>query len=240
MSTFTCCAVMLLLTTASTLAQVLQIDQRADLSGKFYYGIRTNAPMGQTFTPASNAVGFVQLYVVAGGSAVLHANLREGGVTGPMMAQSRQVAVAGGFSGILHFGFATNLAVTASQLYCIEPIIDSGADCSIVIYHFTYPGGEAIVQGAPINWSTDMWFREGTVANYPRFEGLAAAPSGSGQFQAVLTGLAGQQVVVEASNDAISWLPIQTNTFNSTTMTATISNAPSATLLLRAFYPIAP
>ena len=34
-----------------------------------------------------------------------------------------------------------------------------------------------------------------------------------GQFRSMLTGPPGQSVVVEASNDLLTWLPIWTNTF---------------------------
>src|SRR5262245_47459373 len=95
--------VVLAVATASVAGQVLQVDQRADAFGAWSYGIRTNTPMGQTFTPSSNAVGFVQFEMDRGGPSVMHVNLRSGGITGPVIARSRQRALAAGFSVIILF-----------------------------------------------------------------------------------------------------------------------------------------
>jgi hypothetical protein len=133
------CIAMLLFATDSVLSQLLQVDQRADLSGSFPYGVRTNAPMGQTFTPSSNAIGFVQFQLYDGGPCVMHVNLRRGGITGPVIAHSRATRVGGGTRIPIHFDFATNVPIAVGQLHCVEPIIDSGNDCSLVIYHYTYP-----------------------------------------------------------------------------------------------------
>src|SRR4051794_33824083 len=90
------CIAMLLFATEPVFSQLLQVDQRADLSGSWPYGVRTNAPMGQTFTPSSNAIGFVQFQLYDGGPCVMHVNLRLGGITGPVIAQSRATRIAGG------------------------------------------------------------------------------------------------------------------------------------------------
>ena len=238
MRTGICGNALLILATASVAAQLLQVDQRADLYGNQSYGVQTNAPMGQTFTPSSNTVGFVQLRLYSGGPSVMHVNLRRGGITGPIIAQSRSARVAAGFQVPIHFDFGTNVPVTAGQLHCVEPVIDSGSDCSLVVYHYVYPGGEAIVRGAPVSAVADMWFREGPVASFPRFASVSGGGQVSAQFQATLTGLPGQPVVIETSSDGISWLPFQTNRFTSSSLLLSYSNEVALTRFFRAFYPI--
>jgi hypothetical protein len=213
----------------SMLAQLLHVDQRADLYGNWSYGIRTNAPMGQTFTPSSNAVGFVQLQLYRGGPSVMHLNLRRGGINGPLIAQSRRLEVARGFQVPILFDFGTNVPVNAGELHCAEPIIDSGDDCSLVIYHYSYPKGEAIVRGVPVSPVADMWFREGPVASFPRFTAVSVGPPGSAQVQATLSGLIGQQVAVEVSNDGTRWLRHQTNLFTNSVITFNSSNVVTPT-----------
>lgn len=215
-------------------AQLLQVDQHADAYGNGFYSVTTNAPIGQTFTPTTNALGFAQLFMWEGGPAKLHLNLRSNGITGPLIATSRSVRIPASFKIPIMFDFAANVPVTAEQVYCLEPVLETGADCSFVYYHYSYPRGEGIVEGQPsTSIYTDMWFREGTVADFPRF---TSEWERSNQFVGTVSGLTGQQLVIESSTDGFTWHQLQTNTFTSNTMSFSYSNASAPQTFYRALY----
>ena len=94
------------------------------------------------------------------------------------------------------------------------------------------------MKGAPVSAVADMWFREGPVASFPRFTDQSVVPGNSREFQATLIGLAGRQVVIETSSDALAWTPLRTNLFTNSTLPFTYSNAVGPSRFYRAFYPI--
>ncbi len=223
------------LATGSILGQLLQVDQRADAYGNWYYGIKTNAPMGQTFTPSSNAVGFVQFQMKSSGTSKLHVDLRGGGIAGPVIAQSRPQTVTNASFTVVLFEFGANVPVISGQLYCVEPIIDSGSDCIMQLYHYAYPRGEALLKGTPVSSITDMFFREGTVARFPSFDAMTALRNPT-RVQMTLGGFTGQQIVVERSLDRVSWTPFHTNLFTNSPIVVTHSNTTAPAQFYRAFY----
>src|SRR5215213_8828122 len=108
---------LLLVSVIVSSAQLLIVDQQANSFGNGYYSIVTNAPIGQTFTPATNKIGFVELEVYDGGPATLRVNLRKDGITGPLIATSRSATVSTGFFQRVYFDFGTNIPVIAEQVY---------------------------------------------------------------------------------------------------------------------------
>jgi hypothetical protein len=230
------CLIFAALPAVTGLSQLLQVDQRADSYGNGDYSITTNTPIGQTFMPATNGVGFVELFIWEGGPATLRVNLRAAGIAGPLVAMSRPVRITASFKVPIRFDFGTNVPVVPEQSYCIEPILESGADCRFVFYHYGYPRGEGIVDGKPsTSIYSDMWFREGVVADFPRFTSLPA--QALNRFSATLSGLPGQQIVIESSADGVTWLRLQTNVLTEGTLLFSDTNAIGWQRFYRAFYP---
>ena len=190
------------------------MDQSAGLDvglGHGFYGMRTNAPLGQTFTPAASTVGFVELGIGQGGPSKLRVSLRSDAITGSLLARSSAVNVARDFQGVVLFSFATNIAVVPGRTYCLEAEVEAGSDCTVAIYHFGYPRGAAILKGNPASPAADMWFREGPITSFPRFGDASFDSDGGRVFKTSLVGHAGQFVVVEFSTNLIEWNLLRTN-----------------------------
>jgi hypothetical protein len=150
-------------------------------------------------------------------------------------------AAAPGPDGILLFSFGTNVSVNPGRLYCLEPFVESGEDCSLVFYHFGYPRGTPIVNGKPLqgkeNEPVDMWFREGAISQFPRFTAISANDAGSRSIKLHLTGQAGALVVIESSSDGKTWSAIQTNTLLETQTELKLTNADAPCQFFRAIHP---
>src|SRR5215213_2360002 len=107
---------LLLASVIASSAQLLVVDQQANYLGNGHYSIVTNAPIGQTFTPATNKIGFVELQVYDGGPATLRVNLRKDGIVGPILATSRHVTISTGSFMQVFFDFGTNVPVIPEQI----------------------------------------------------------------------------------------------------------------------------
>ncbi len=224
-----------------TAGQVLRVDQKAGLDGSLghvFYPMRTNAPMAQLFTPSSNAVGFVQLGIGGGGPARLHVNLRSGSITGAVLAASRAVNIPSGYKGVVHFGFDTNMAVVPEQPHFFEPVIDSGNDCTLALYHFGYLRGMAYIQGVALKSIYSFWFREGVVADFPRFSNPYVRRDDPERFYVNLAGLPGETVVTESSADGTTWTRLQTNELTGSMTQLVLTNATAPQQFYRVFYPV--
>jgi hypothetical protein len=217
-------------------AQLLIVDQQANYTGNGYYSIVTNAPIGQTFTPATNKIGFVELQVYDGGPATLRVNLRKDGITGPIIGTSRFATIPISSFLRVFFDFGTNVPVIPEQLYCIEPVLKSGEDCRFVYYHYGYPRGEGIVNGQPsTSIYSDMRFREGVLAQFAQFSAFSKRKY---LIEGTVSGAPGQDLVIEYSPNAVTWVPMQTNRFESNIMSFVDSNCFAPQMFYRAYYSI--
>jgi hypothetical protein len=129
------------------------------------------SPYGQSFTPATNLVGFIRLKVgdrFAGNSlgATLFVNLRTGTIGGPVASSTDPVLLPDGFFGTVNFFFATPVPVTPGTTYFFQPVVQAGDSWIVDGGAFNYPGGTAWVGGSSIPGS-DYWFREGFVVPEP-------------------------------------------------------------------------
>jgi hypothetical protein len=230
------------LLSSTAAGQVLLVDQAAGVSsstiGHVFYSMETNAPMGQMFTPLSNAVGFVQLGMGARSPVRLHIHLRGDSLTGPILATSRTINIPAGFKGVAHFNFETNVAVAPGWPYCIEPINESTNDCSVTLYHYGYSKGVALLKGTPLNWPYGFWFREGAIASFPKLSGTYLRRDEPDRFHVTLAGLNGEVFVSESSVDGVTWVRFQTNRLTASPMDLVFTNTTTPWRLYRVTYPV--
>src|ERR1700691_2962928 len=78
----------------------LVYDQQSSLGGTYEgtVNIQSSQPVGQSFTPSLDAVGFIQLYLLGinsgnNANAVVYVNLLSGSITGQTIGQSAPVTV---------------------------------------------------------------------------------------------------------------------------------------------------
>ena len=125
-------------------------------------------PMGQSFTPSLDGVGFIRLRLGRGSldqGATIFLNLRTESITGAVLAATSPVTLPVGFIGTADFMFASNIPVTPGTAYYFQPIIQSGGPFSVNAGVLLYPGGSAFLNGNPV--SEDLWFREGVIVPEP-------------------------------------------------------------------------
>jgi hypothetical protein len=135
--------------------------------------IQTGQPMGQSFTPSLNAIGFVRLNLFDqnrnnGTGAVVYVNLRSDSITGSIIDSTAPVALPDNFgpNGFVSFFFGNNVPLQAGTKYYLQPIVQSGDLWGAVGDAFNYSGGELYYQGTSSTLS-DLWFREGIIVPEP-------------------------------------------------------------------------
>lgn len=132
--------------------------------------IGPSQPLGQSFTPALNSIGFVRLKLDDAkkgndlGSTMI-VLLRQSTITGPVIASTDPVALIDGFYGPVNFYFSSTVPVAAGTKYCLQPMIQSGDRVGIVAYNYGYVGGSEFYRGIPSG--SDLWFREGIIIDVP-------------------------------------------------------------------------
>lgn len=168
-------AMVLLISNSILLAQGLfQYDQQTanqDLLNENSGGIDlSRQPLGQSFTPSLNAIGFIRLYLSSGGTAgsgTFNINLRSDSVTGALLGTSDSVTLPAQTVGFVDFLFHTPVSVTPGNTYFFQPQQTSGTgwatDGSSL---YNYSGGNGFVDGATLP-QFDLWFREGVVVPEP-------------------------------------------------------------------------
>lgn len=138
------------------------------------FGLGSDQPMGQSFTPSLSTVGFFSLYLYSlapppvGGDAYVDVILHSGSITGPTIGTSESVLVPNGSVGAVSFIFDTPVSVTAGTQYFMQPVIVSGPNvvAAASSTSYNYGGGTAIFQGAPYV-TDDLWFQEGIIVPEP-------------------------------------------------------------------------
>jgi PEP-CTERM motif len=130
--------------------------------------------IAQSFTPSFSAVGFVQFneYVPFGigpngnPPVTFVVNLRQVAYDGPILSSTDPVVLANYGTEIGTFYFPDNIAITAGQLYFLEPVLLSPGFLNVGDKSpSSYPGGDAWNNG--LQDTGDYWFREGVVVPEP-------------------------------------------------------------------------
>ena len=134
-------------------------------------------PIGQSFTPMLNTVGFIRIYLVGGafGGGTFTINLRSDSITGNVIGSTTPVAASG--SGPVNFVFDAPVAVTPGLTYFFQPVVQSGGGWGAFLAGYNYPGGTAFVNGSALPGS-DFWFREGAVVPEPSASALLVIGGG--------------------------------------------------------------
>lgn len=175
-------AMMILSATCSAYAQgTFVYDQQSATNGRATGGsrIQNQQPMGQSFTPQSSLVGFVQFqfgnFSGSVGSTV-YVSLMENSITGNVLAVSAPIFMANNFLGTTNFFFPSNVPVQPGSEYYFRPVLQSGDNLSVLSDLYNYPGGTAFFNGAPTtDPGLDFWFREGYIVPEPSVACLSLA-----------------------------------------------------------------
>jgi hypothetical protein len=155
-----------------------QSSIESDLGGQGF-AIQTFQPMGQSFTPSLDGVGFIRMHLARGSfdqGAVIFLNLRTDSITGAVFAATSPVTLPVGFIGTVDFLFPNQVPLTPGTTYYFQPIIQSGGPFSASGDTFRYPGGSGFLNGNPV--SEDLWFREGIIVPEPSVTGLLLVGAG--------------------------------------------------------------
>jgi hypothetical protein len=132
-------------------------------------------PMGQSFTPALSAIGFVQFKFADpsrgdGVGATVYVNVLADSISGTVLASTTPVLMPDGFFwGTTSFFFSAPVSVTPDTTYYLQPVVLSGDPLWDVIGgNYGYPGGTFYSSGAPSSSGLDLWFREGVIIPEPQ------------------------------------------------------------------------
>jgi hypothetical protein len=131
-------------------------------------------PLGQTFAPTLESVGFIRLYIYSSGlgPGTILLNLRSGSITGNTERSTTPVTLNSGFSGPVDFFFPSPTPVIPNATYVFQPVVQSGGGWGARIGAYNYLGGTAIINGSA-SPSVDFWFREGLYIPEPSATALA-------------------------------------------------------------------
>jgi hypothetical protein len=155
-----------------------QSSASENAQGEFAIGIQPNQPIGQSFTPSLDGVGFIRLYTgdssFNGVGATLYVNLRSDSMTGPIIGTTSAILLPDGFVGRTNFFFTTQVPVTPGVTYYFQPVVQSGDTWQIISdsgQNFSYAGGTAFYHGTASPFE-DLWFREGIIVPEPSLSAL--------------------------------------------------------------------
>jgi hypothetical protein len=147
--------------------------------------IQDSQPIGQSFTPSLDGVGFVRFHFFDfvrnnGIGAILYVNLRTDSITGPIIESTAPVALPDNFgsvnTGFVDFFFPGNIPLQPGVKYYFQPIVQSGDRWGMFGDSFGYPGGDLYSGGTA--FSSDFWFREGVIVPEPSLPALLMAGAG--------------------------------------------------------------
>lgn len=145
-------------------------DQQSSGPISASWSARHLAPIGQEVVPTSNSLNAVELFVANRDTVFprpnrIQVNIREGAITGTLLATSLPVRVPFGFEGVAHFAFPASVPLTPGRTYVLEIVVldPNGGNIAVGGGSGTYTAGRAIIQAVPVPpTSRDcLWFREG-------------------------------------------------------------------------------
>jgi hypothetical protein len=148
------------------------------------YVIEANQPIGQSFTPALSAVGFVQLelgdaVLLNGLGGTVHVNLRTDAIDGPILSSTTPVFMPDNFFGATNFFFPMPVPVAPGLSYYFQPVVESGDSWRVnTDFGSGYPAGTMYLQGAAVQ-NAYFWFREGVITPEPSSAVLLLVGSGA-------------------------------------------------------------
>ena len=133
------------------------------------------APMGQEFTPAYSALDVVELILARNAPGSVFVRIRDGSITGTVLAASDTLAFAG--EADLEFVSALfrfpRVALTPQNMYVLEIVQVEGEFLAARSDGSTYPVGRLIL-GGQVEENRDLWFKEGAIS--PRPPDVPTAP----------------------------------------------------------------
>lgn len=144
-------------------APIATVDQE-QIGLDFNANIGVFAPIGQSFTPTLSGLDAVELMMIdsEGPPGNVFVRIRTDTINGSIIGTSFTNSLPDGSAGILHFDFASTVALTPGNVYVIEAVLESGSSNVHWIGSDSnpYSGGTAFLAGGV--WADDdMWFREG-------------------------------------------------------------------------------
>jgi hypothetical protein len=136
-------------------------------------------PMGQSFRPQFNSIGFVTLNLFDADAfqnnfgASVYVNVRSNSVTGLILGTSATVFMPGQFFGITNFLFSAPVSLVSGATYYLQPVVQTGFGWGSYITDGSYAGGSLIRDGTPFS-GRNLWFQEGVIGT-PEPSSLALA-----------------------------------------------------------------
>jgi hypothetical protein len=127
--------------------------------------IQSAQPIGQSFTPSLNAVGFIRVTLIDRTAnsvgATVYINLHSGSITGPILASTEPVRMPDNYGGATTFFFSNPIPVVPGTTLYFRPVVQSGDAWGIYHdRHYDYSGGMMFGFGLPAP-DSDLWFRQG-------------------------------------------------------------------------------
>ncbi len=122
-------------------------------------------PLGQSFTPTFDSIGFVEFQLLNGVSgSTFTVNVLSGSISGSVLGTTDPVVYNS--NGTYDFFFSNPVSLTPGTQYFMQPVVSSGGFANMPITFIQYTGGDAIYDGTTHS-DRDFWFREGVVNNVP-------------------------------------------------------------------------
>ncbi len=142
--------------------------------------LSTQTPLGQSFTPSLDVIGFVDFYLSDGATAsIMQVNIRSGSITGPILDTTSPMTLTPNLAGYYDFLFSNPVSLTPGTQYYLEPIVAGGGGFRAFVTFQQYTGGDAIFNGTTFT-DRDFLFREGVVSNVPEPSSAALLVVGVG------------------------------------------------------------
>ena len=141
--------------------------------------IQSNEPIGQSFVPTLDSVGFVRLFVSdsivpTGSPATIYVNLLSGSITGAVLGATSPLALPGGYSSYTTFFFSAPVNVTPGTTYYFQIVANSADEWITRLIPVLNFNGTAYLNGSSFGSGLDqLWFREGIVVPEPSLPLLA-------------------------------------------------------------------
>lgn len=154
-------------TTWFALGQGLIYDQQSTnlIEGAGF--LKSDQPMGQSFTPSLSSIRFISLLLydsdgLHSSGATVFVNLRSNSITGAIMSSTTPIFLPNLFSGVTNFLFTAAVPIVPGITYYFQPVIQSGDTIGALQSDGSYSGGTFIYQGAPYP-GRNLWFQEGVI-----------------------------------------------------------------------------
>ncbi len=119
-------------------------------------------PLGQSFTPTFDSVGFIRLWITELSTNSVAIDLHANSITGPILGSTEPVLMT--VSGPANFFFSAPVAVSPGTTYYfqVDNLAGASGNCYVQVGAYNYPGGTFYINGAS-DPTDDLWFREGVV-----------------------------------------------------------------------------